>query len=220
MKQYRKLFALLMALTMLLAGCGGASEEAPEGKNVTLGKVEDGVYSNAYTNVTFAPGEEWQMLGAEDLQDSLQDVQDLFDSTDVEEQLKGSQQIADMQGAAADGTMTVNVIYTKMGAAERAAALAMDEDDYIDAILSQLDTLKDSYEAAGITVESLEKANFVFAGKERVGTKLTGSVSGIPCYILQVYESKLGSYSVVTTMTSFQEDVTEEIAQLFTQLNP
>ncbi len=228
------MLALVLAVSM--TGCGTAAPAQTEGtmeevqqtqspekteqeKKVTLGKVEDGVYTNAYTNITFAP-EGWTMAGADDLQEVLGQVGEVLEGTEIGDKMEGVDQIMDMQAADPTGLMNVNVVYTKMGAAERLANMALNEDAAMDAVLDQKDTVIASYEAAGITVESMEKAAFTYGGQQRIGIKTVGTVQGISCYILQAYERTLGAYSVVTTMTSFQEDHTEEMAELFKTLNP
>lgn len=217
MKRSMRVAAAILAAAMALAmtGCGAkASGDSVPEKKVTLGKLENGVYTNDYLGVTFAP-EDWQMQGADELQDSLKDVGEILEDTEVGEKLEGLEQFMDLQAVAPSGLVNVNIVYTKMGTAERLANLALDEDAAMDSVLQQKDTIISSYEAAGITVDSMEKADCTYGGQQRTGIKTVGSVQGIPCYMLQVYERTLGAYSVVITVTSFQEDHTGNIAEMF-----
>ena len=238
MKKLRSLFAVLLALTMLLAGCGGESDEdfleedyeaeeqveeqaedVPEAKDLSLGVLADGVYTNEYLDVQFGP-EGWTLLGADQLQDALANANELLQGTELEEQLEGLTQVMDMQGTAPDGVSNVNVVYTKMGAAERLANLAIDEDAAMDAVLAQQDTLISSYESAGISVTSMDKVDVTYRGETRTGIRTLGSVQGIDLCIIQVYERTLGSYSVVVTSTSTDEATALETLSLFEALNP
>ena len=225
MKRFRNLFAILLALTLMLAGCGGEGSEGgeeaevPEGKAVSLGVITEVVYENEYLDVRFAP-ENWQLVGAEDLQADLEDVRAMMEDTEVGEQMEGLEQVMDMQGMAPDGMSNVNVVYTRTPTMERIANLAIDEDTAMDAILAQKDALFESYAAAGIEAETMEKCTVIYRGEERIGIKTVGSVQGIPCFILQVYERTLGDYSAAVTVSTFQEDSTEVLMEMFEKLNP
>lgn len=209
MKKIRLLFAAVLALTMLLAGCG-----ADPGREVSLGLITDGVYENEYLDVRFAP-EGWQLYGAEDLQESLKGVTSMLRGTELEKELEDLTQVMDMQAIAPNGTTNVNVVYTQMSAVEWAANQALSEEEAMDAVLDQREKLFESYEAVGIHPETMEKCTVTYCGEQRMGTKTAGTVQGIPCYILQIYERTLGPYSVVVTMTAFGEDTTAEIAEMF-----
>ena len=235
MKNISKLLAVLLAMSMVLCGCSDeaedvaeipaeeeaavSEEEAPEAKTLSLGQVEDGVYTNEYLDVYFAP-EGWTVQGAEELQDALAGVADALEGTDLEEQMEGMQQVMDLQAIGPDGTTNVNVIYTKMGAAERLANLAVDEETAMDAILGQLDTLKESYAAMGIEVLSMDKISLTYRGEERIGICTMGSVQGVEMCILQVYERTLGSYSVVITSTALTQEDAANTLSMFEALNP
>ena len=152
------------------------------------------------------------MAGADLLQDGLEGVQDMLEGTDVEELLEGREQIMCMQAISPEGP-NVNVLYTKMSTVERVANLAISEEEALDSILQQIETLKESYSAMGITVDSMEKKTVTYAGEERMGILTTGTVQGVTCYIFQIYERALGAYSAVITMTAYQEDTTANIAE-------
>ena len=234
MKKLKVLLAVLLTMSLLLCGCGGdaedsadlpeeenvaaAEEEAPEAKTLTMGQVAEGVYSNEYMDVYFAP-EGWQLVGADQLQDALADVGTLVEGTELEEKLEGLTQVMDMQAMGPDGVTNVNVVYTKMDAAERIANLAISEEDAMDAILAQLDTLKESYAAAGISINSMEKVPVVYRGEERTGILTLGNAQGIDMAIVQVYERTLGSYSVVITATALQEEDAFAAIEMFESLN-
>ena len=205
---------LVLAMALTLVACGGAEEAAEEERPVTTGVIEDGVYYNEYAGISFT-ADGWQLLGVEDLKDSLDGVSELLEGTEVGDAMKDLTQFMDMQAVDPSGLQNINVIYTKMSAAERLAFLALDEEGVIDAVLKNQESLIHSYEEGGITVESMEKVSCNFAGEDRIGILTTGSVQGIPCFILQVYETHAGAYSVITTMTAAMEDTTADMAAMF-----
>ena len=220
MKICRNIFIVLLLLTLALSGCGREEEiQAPEGKQVTLGTVEEGVYENTYLGVRFAPAN-WQIQGAEELGSTLREAKKMLEGSDLEENPDDQVQIMDMQAVSPDGLMNTNVIYTKMSSAEWLSNLSMDDNKALDQILSQKDAIIDSYRQIGVQVHSVEKAALNFAGIQRLGIKITASLEASPCHILQYYERTLGAYSAVVTMTSLQEDHTAEIAEMYESLNP
>ena len=243
MKKIRTLLAVLLAVSLLLCGCSGESddyaeedimaeetmaadedeadqEEVPDAKNLTLGQVVEGVYTNEYLDAYFAPNG-WTVRGAGELQDSLSGiVEEMVEGTELESQLEGLTQVMDMQGVAPDGVSNVNVVYTKMGAVERMANLALDEEEALDAVLENMDALVETYANAGISVASMTKVPVNYRGEERLAIRTLGTVQGVNMCILQVYERTLGSYSVVVTATALDEAEAVNIMGMFEKLNP
>ena len=223
MKKLRTLLAAVLAMGLLLSGCGGAAAdsdgETPEARDLTLGQVVENVYTNDYLDVYFAPNG-WTMQGAGELQDALEGVEDVMQGTELEGKLEGLTQVMDMQGVAPDGISNVNVVYTKMSAAERLAYLALDEEQTLDAILENMDTMIDTYSNAGISVASITKVPVNYRGEERMALRTLGTVQGVNICILQIYECTLGSYSAVITVTCLDEAEATEIMGMFEKLNP
>lgn len=222
MKKSMKWLAALLVLALALTGCGAAEavKEAvkAEERAVTAGVVADGVYTNEYVGVRFtAP--EWTMLGAQDLQNDLEDVNELLKGTEVGDAMAKVEQFMDLQAADPTQMMNVNVVYTKMKPLEAARYADMDEGAIIDETLEMTDAMMESYAAAGIEVESIEKATLFYAGQDHASIKMVGSIQGIPCYMAQVIDCKAGAYNVVTTIMTIQEDRTAEVAEMFENLN-
>ena len=249
MKKIAKLLAVVLAVSMLFCGCGGetdeymeedaiveeeaAEEEAaveaeeeetaeaelPQDRNLTLGQVAENVYTNEYMDVYFAPNG-WTMQGAGELQDALKGVGEVMEGTELEGKLEGLTQVMDMQGVAPDGVSNVNVVYTKIGAVERLAYMALDEEQVLDAVLENMDSMIEAYGNAGISVASMTKVPVNYRGEERLAIRTLGTVQGVNICMLQVYECKLGSYSAVITVTCLEEADAVEIMGMFEKLNP
>ena len=78
-----------------------------------------------------------------------------------------------------------------------------------------MDTLISSYAQAGIMVSTMEKVTVSFLGEQRVALKTVGTLADMDYYILQIMDYKLGSYGVTLTLSSFVEDKTESMLELF-----
>lgn len=220
-KKIISLLALVMAAAMLLAGCGegaapsGTVTPSQEEKEVSLGRIEGGVYENEYIGIGCELDSNWVYYSAEELQELPENASDLFKDTDLEDQVSQYQYIFDMMAENATDLTTININYTKMSVADRLAYLALSEEAVIDQTLLQKDSLIQAYEASGFTVDSMEKVSVTFLGKTRTAIKTTMSTQGIPYYTLQLIDSHLGSYQVTTTLASFMEDKTEQLLALF-----
>ena len=221
MKKSAKLLAAVLAVSLLLCGCGADSGEegTVQDKNLTLGQVVENVYTNEYLDTYFAPNG-WNMLGAGDLQDTLADLDQAVEGTELENALEDLTQVMDMQGVAPDGIGKVNVVYTKVGAAERLAYMALDEEQVLDAVLENMDSMIEAYSNAGISVVSMTKVPVNYRGEERMAIRTLGTVQGVNICMLQVYESRLGSYTATITATAMDEAAAAEIMGMFEKLNP
>ena len=213
MKKTIRLIAALLVLSLALVGCGGAAE-----KKVTAGTVENGTYTNEYIGIRFeAP--DWTILGAQDLQDNMEDVNKLLEGTEAGDMMENLTQFMDMQAMDSTQMLSANVVYTKMSSIEAAHYAKMDDDAVIEETLKQKDMMMESYAQAGVQVESLEKCDVFFGGRDRVGMKLEGNIQGVAIHMVQVMDVAQGRYNVVTTVSSVGEDRTAELAEMFEGLN-
>ena len=209
MKRLGMIAWALLALTLLLVGCG------PDmGREVSLGAVTAGVYRNDYLDVEFAP-EGWEMHDSADLQETIKGVSSMLRGTELEKQLEELTQVMDFQGLAPDGSANVNVIYTQMPAKEWAANQGLSDEEAMAEVLQQQEAIFNAYRSVGIQPETAEICTVTYRGEQRTGLKIRGAVQEIPCYILQIHERTLGPCAVVVTMTAFREDTTANIAEMF-----
>ena len=73
----------------------------------------------------------------------------------------------------------------------------------------------EAYANAGIYAESMEIVTVTFLGEEHFALKTVAQTQGVDCYMLQVFDYSLGEYSVTLTLTSFLEDKTDSMLELF-----
>lgn len=232
MKHNKGFLTLLLVLALMLCACGGESKEEVSGnltpvettapaettapveeKDVSMGLLEGGTYTNAYAGFGFALDSAWTIYPAEALQELPENVREMFDGTEFEN--VELNQFTDVMAENVDALLTMNVLYQKVSLQERLAYAVMDESDLIDVTLEQYDTLVQAYANGGITVQSMEKKNVTFLGEERVALYTVASIQDVPYYILQIYDYDLGEYAVITTFGSYLEDNTESMLELF-----
>ena len=242
-RRFSLILAVLLTLS-LLAGCGGQTPEttantpettapaaAPETtapaavpettepalqeRALSLGVVEGNTYTNAYAGFGCTLDEGWIVLPADQLQELPAIVQDSVSGTEIGEAMADVQQFTDMMAENADQLTNMNVLFTKLGLQERLMYQVLSEEDVLDATLTQKDAMIEAYTAMGMNVTSMEKVTVTFLGQERFALKTTAETQGVACYMLQVFAYDLGEYSVTLTLTSFLEDNTESMLELF-----
>lgn len=226
----RKLLALLLALSVAaaIAGCGRedtASDETTSGVETasggttaaqaatpSLGKVDGNTYTSDYLGIGCTLDDGWVFYSAEQLQtlpEGLQDNKDAWDELDT------GTQVFDMKAESSEELAAVNIVLTKSSAQERVAYALLSEQDLMDSLLEQKDTLISSYTEAGFTVDSVEAATVTFLGKERLALRTVASLEGVPYYVLQVFDYSLGQFSMTLTASCFMEDITEDLIAEF-----
>ena len=227
----KKWIAMLLVLVMVLslAACGkeapaGKVEAAPEttetadaGKPVTLGRIEGGVYTNDYIGIGCELDSTWTFYTAEELQELPNQVGELMQDTEYAD--AHLRQITDMMAENVDAMVNMNVQYTKMTLQERLAYLKMNDEALVDMILEDRDSMAAAYAQAGIEDAILEKTTVNFLGQERCAIRTVATIQGYPYYMLQVFEYGLGQYGVTITFSSFFEDNTTSMLDLFYALD-
>ena len=109
----------------------------------------------------------------------------------------------------------MNVLYQKLSIQERLAYAALNEDQVVDATLEQSDAMVAAYAQAGIAVSAMKKVKVTFLGEERTAIHTTATIQDVPYYVLQFFDFDLGGYAVTTTVASYVEDRTADLAALF-----
>ncbi len=190
--------------------------EAPTEENaVSLGRLEGGIYTNTYAGFGCELDENWVYYSAEELQELPENANELFAETELGELASGYTQISDMMAENVNDYTTMNVLYTQIGLQERLAYMAMSEEEAVELTLEQEDMLIDAYEQAGYENATMEKVTVTFLGEEHTALKTHCTLQGYDYYILQIMDYKCGSYGVTLTVSSFFEDLTQSLLDLF-----
>ena len=224
----KKLFALLLVLSMLLCGCGSskptgevtpiteaATEPAPTEKPLSFGRIEGGIYTNDYAGIGCQLDENWSVYSAEELQELPEMVNGAVEGSQMEQVMEDYPQFFDLQAENVNDLLAVNVVYTKVGMQERLTYAVLSEEETIDATLQHKDMMIESYIQAGMEVESVEKVKLTFLGEEHWGIRTVAYTNGVPIYMLQVMDFKLGTYGMNLTATSYLEDNAQSVLDLF-----
>jgi len=233
--------ALLFALCLFLTACGGGDADvsgkvtpnqnnsaapteeavqtdpaptAPENE-LSLGRMEGGVYTNTYAGFSCTLDSSWTFLSAKELEQIPSTVSDMVSGSELGDALADVQQFTDMMAENVNDLTNMNVLYQKLSVQERLAYALLSEEQVIDATLDQSDMMIEAYTQAGISVTSMEKVTVQFAGRERFAIHTSATVQGIPYYMLQFFDFNLGDYAVTTTLASYMDDNTGNLAALF-----
>ena len=187
-----------------------------EDNEFSLGRMQGGVYTNEYLGVACELDSTWTFYSAEELQELPENVSDMMAGTELGDSLSQFTQITDMMAECATELTTVNVLYQKLSAQERLIYMAMDDKAIVEATLSsQEEILKESYAQAGIMVEEMAAKTVNFLGEERTALYTKSKVQEVDYYTLQLFNFNLGDYAVTITFSSFVEDKTEALLDLF-----
>ena len=230
-----------LALAVLLAGCAGRAagqtqtipasapailaprdtEPVPSSvpevteRQMTLGRVEDRVYTNTYAGIGCRLAEGWDWATAQELQELSREVQEALEGTAVGSTIQDGTQVYDMQAQNVEALTTTNVVFTKLSTKERLAYALMSDEDLIQSNLEQKDALIESYAKAGIMVTSMEAVQVSFLGQSRTALRTQSTYQGVAYYMLQVFDYRLGEFGMTLTVGSFQEDHTQELLALY-----
>ena len=231
MKKWTALF-LSLILILSMTACGKATESSVAGKvepaeeateaaetPVSMGRLEGGTYINEYTGYACDLDSNWAFYTAEELQELPENVQEILADTEIGDNMEGIPQFTDMMAENVEKLVTVNVMYTKVGMQERLVYAVMSDEQIIEEVLKQKDSMIEAYAQAGMDVESMEKVTINFLGQERTAMKTVSNVDGVTQYTLQVFDYHLGRYSVTLTATSFVEDNTQWVMDQFYPVN-
>ncbi len=191
------------------------TDSTQEDKNLSLGSIEGGTYTNEYLGIGCKLDENWTLFTAEELQELPQAVKDAMDGTDLGESMEGIEQIMDMKADNVEELTTINIVYAKVDLQERLYVLSSGEEVAVDSVLSQSEMMKEGYANAGIEVQKMEKVKVQFLGKERIGLKMEAMTEDVPYYTLQLFDYTAGKYSATLTFASYVEDKTEELLDLY-----
>ena len=234
-----QILALVMALSLVLCGCGNSREEisgtvtpsdnqpatAPAGEItppeeaaeepvMSLGRIEGGTYTNSYIGFAIDLDSEWTYYSAEELQEMPENVAEMFADSELEEAINTLTQFTDMMAENVSRMTTINVLYQQLDMQNRIAFATMDQEGILDLTLEQSDMMIEAYAQAGILVSSMEKVPVTFLGEECMGLKTISTMSEVPYYTLQVFVYRQGEYYATITFASFVEDQTENLVAM------
>ena len=188
---------------------------APPERDLSLGRMEGGVYTNEYVGFACSLDSDWTFYTAEELQQLPETVSDAISGSELAQLMEGVPQFTDMMAENVSAMTSVNVLYQKMSMQERVAYMALNDEQVVDVTLEQRDMLAEAYKQAGMTLLSMEKVEVEFLGQKTYAIRSHLTIEAVDYYTLQLMSFHLGEYAVTTTLASFTEDNTESLLDLF-----
>lgn len=233
----KTVFLLLAACLLLLTACSPASDDAPdkgtvqpgfdsavggevqpakngddapEGENAA-GSVNGGVYTSAFAGMGCALDDSWTFYTDEQIAQLNGLLTSQSSSEDVKTRLEDTSGVYDMYAASTDGLLTINVAYQNLG------LLGGDvtAQEYVELSSEQLPAALTSY---GFTDVEAAVTSGDFAGRTACPAVAITAKLGDTTLYERMYCVKTGSYLYCVTLSSFTEDVTEDMAGLFYEI--
>lgn len=193
-----------------------APAEEPEEKDVTLGVVDGNTYESKYLGLGCTVPEGWNMLGPEQMQEIGDIVNGMLEDTDF----ANHPVIQDMYAINLDTGAVANIVLSKMEDMERAAMVIMTEEQIVENILANKDTMFEAYKQAGMPVTSIEADTFEFLGEEHHVVKSLYSVEGVDAMMIQVFNYHTGgAYGATITFSGVTEEDIAELAEMFYEID-
>jgi hypothetical protein len=223
----KKWIALILALVLALSMTACGETESVAGKvepqeetelvesPVTMGRLEGGTYINEYTGYGCDLDSSWTFYTAEELQELPGNVKEILAGTEIGDSINTLAQFMDVMAENVDMLTTMNVVYQKLSMQERLGYALLTDEEILDEVLKLKDSMIESFAQAGMEVESMEETTVTFLGKERPALRTVATNNGVPQYTLQVFDFRLGQYSVTLTATSFIDDNTQWVLDQF-----
>ena len=217
----KKLAALALALLMTLsmAACGSQKDDQAGGAvtpGVTgdavpdMGTVSGGTYTNRFAGISCTLDDSWYFYTDEQIDELNGFVRESTSDEELKARLESSSSVQDMYAASTDGLMTINVVFTNMGLL---GGSTVTPQDVAELSVEQVPAALESY---GFTDVTAQLTTVDFAGQKNVPAVAVSAMNGdIATYELLVC-LKAGNYSFSVTLCSFTEDVTADMAALFT----
>lgn len=229
----KKLFAMLMALTILMtmAACGQQTTDeaggtvdpgavadrdtsgqvdmpADDAGTPELGSVNGGTYTNEFAGIGCTLDETWVFYTEEQIAEINGFLTDGTSDEDMKKLMEENQSVQDMYATSTDGLMTMNVVFQNMGLL---FGTTMSAQEYAELSAQQLPDAMTTYGFENVTA-AVTTAEF--AGTECPAVALTATVQDTPMYELVIC-LKQGNYIYCVTLCSYTEDVTAQMAELF-----
>lgn len=220
--------AVLLALLVTLTACGMGNTPAPEGGEVHIGgsdtaagrveavpsedgnTVGGGSYTNAAAAIACTLDESWLFYNSVQLAALNGLLTDGEDPEALAALAESGAAVYDMYAVSADGLLTINVTYQHLGLL---SGVTMSAEAYAEQAAAQLPAALMAY---GFTEVEAAVAPVAFAGEESCpAVTVTALLEETPLYELVVCR-KAENYVFCVTLCSFTEDVTGEMAALFT----
>lgn len=215
MKLYQKITAVFLLLGLLLSmgACSKIEQlaDAVETKPFSAGTVEGSTYTNEFIGISCALDESWTISSQEELAQQMGMVADVFTDEDLVKQIESSNSAFLFMATQNDGLGNINITASNT---ESFAAALSDQNAIVDEVAAQL---PEAFAASSMEVIDCGTGSISFCGEEHYGIQSHLSYYDVPIYQRQILLIR-GTYSVTITISTYYEDTTQELLDLFTSL--
>ena len=169
---------------------GGNADPSPiePPVNTILGNLSGNVYTNKYVGFQITFPETWSYYPVS----SSVDPENPFPTA-------STLQVTDLNAQISTGT-SINVVYQNPGTYNGGISANNTEEQNIDLMLAEEDTLRQTYQSMGYTLNSLTKDYIVFAGEEHYVMKTVLTAYGTQVVMVQMYTYGSGNTPVIITI--------------------
>ena len=167
---------------------------APEKEEPFIGETVNNVYTNGFLGITCQLDAQWTVFNKEQLAQLMGLTSDLMNNDAVENAME-------------NGTVVMERLSLANG-------ILMDEKSYINVSKSQLAPALESMGMENVTVET---AKIRFAGEERYGLRIHGTIQGVD-FDEALVCIKNGNYIASVTVGTVGENKTDDLLAMFKRM--
>lgn len=187
-----------------------------------IGKAEDNIYTNDFFNIRFKGDDNWRLLNDEQLATISSSIKDVLTDEEAKNALENGKTSIIMYAVSKDARQNASVTVEKHNINNTHEA---DLDAFLD---KSVTSLMDSLPGQGFTDLEVKKTDLTFCGVPSKGIAIkgkynvkaadgSGNTETRDIYETMVYIFR-GSYSGCVTASSFDEDKTTEVLNMFSKV--
>ncbi|MGN0584944.1 MAG: hypothetical protein ACI4JD_05750 [Ruminococcus sp.] len=185
-----------------------SAAEAAEEEDFSFGSVNSNVYENKFIGIGCKLDNNWTFYDDEQIKQLNNITMDAIDE-DVAEMINNADIIYDMYASYSDEMTNININLENIGVLQYASFDVAENFEKNKSILS------DTYENMGYSVESMEPVKIEIDGKEFDGMCVKASIDSLVMYQTLFGIKCGGKYLASVTVTSFNDDITQDIVDTF-----
>lgn len=178
------------------------------GNEMCLGGIYGDMYYNGYLDVCMDIPEGWYYKTAEELQELPTTSKELFTDYDW-------YQIQDFSVASPGNTKAIQVMYQYVDEDVKAVYDELTEEECVDVLLGNMDSMIDGYDSMGLKVDSITKGTATFCGEERTVMVMKGNSLGVNFHMITLTFFHTSDAMVLMTFISTGGNYCQELMDLF-----
>lgn len=192
------------------AGESEEAEETEEVKEFEVGQLSENTYENSYIGVGCKLDESWALLSEEQIKQYNQITSETL-GEDYAEQVAALDSAFDMMAINVDNQVdNINVILQKLSGLQ----LLINENTFVEAAIADPST-KQGLEATGYENVVLEKGTINFLGEEHICIRTSADFQDTVKLYQALIPVKTSGHIACITITTYMEDNTQAVADLF-----